>query len=114
MPALAWTTSIPPSRSTVAVDGGLDRRLVGDVADGPGVRGTELGGERLEPLRLEPDERDARTAGGGDARGLRADAAGGAGDEDDLAGEGGSACHGASQAHAGGMSPSHRERGPAR
>ena len=51
------------------------------------MAGAELGGERLQPLGLQPGEGDARAAGGERAGGLLADPARGAGDEHGLAGE---------------------------
>ena len=100
MPAFASTTSIPPSRSTVPSTAAWTEAWSVTSHANQACPRPELGGERLQPLGLQAREREARAAGRGDARGLRADAARGAGDEDDLAGEWGSACHGASQPHA--------------
>jgi hypothetical protein len=58
--------------------------LVGDVALGPGVAGSQLGDELLQALGLHADRGDVRAVGGGPPGGLLADAAGGAGDEQDL------------------------------
>ena len=86
MPAFANTVSMPPNASTVPATAASSASLVGDV----GVeddRAGAVGGDAPQLVRAEPDERDARAAGGEPARDLGADPVRGAGDEDGLAGE---------------------------
>ena len=76
---------MPAERGDRAGDGAVDAAWSVTSASNQACAGAELGGQRLEPLGLEPDQRHARAARRGQPGGLLADAAGGAGDEHDLA-----------------------------
>ena len=84
MPALAIATSIPPKRSTVPSTARSSAAEVGHVGLEAGRALAEPRRVLLEPLRLEPDERDVRAPRVQALGGAGADAACGARDEDGL------------------------------
>ncbi len=84
MPAQWMTASTGPGSASTAAATALG---VGEVDDGALDRGGAVGGDRLEAVGVDVPERQPGALAGEDLRRRQADAAGGAGDEDEAAAE---------------------------
>ena len=84
MPALATTTSIPPSAETVPATARPSAAWSVTSQAEPAMCRAQVRGQGPETLRLQPHQRQARAARGQHARQRLADPARGPGDQDDL------------------------------